>query len=189
MRSPNSPSPHAKLIPWLLSGLLTLGAAIAPISAHAQDDMGAAMMAGELPDPIVLKEGDVTGLLKVAKELQALGLKLDENPTGPNFAERLAGQEKAKAILKRHNFTPERVQTVAYSVGLAMAAASGDLEESRAQMEEMKAMKDSMPPAQWAQMEKMMGPGLKMMEQALNQPKGNIALVKKYEDELNSLQD
>lgn len=182
-------SHHATRIPSLLSVLIVLAVVIAPIGAQAQDDMGAAMMAGELPDPIVLKEGDVTGLITVAKELQALGLKLDDNPTGPNFAERLAGQEKAKAILKRHNFTPERMQTVAYSVGLAMAAADGSLEESRAQMAEMKAMKDSMPPEQWARMEKRMGPGMKMVEQALKQPKSNIALVRKYEDELNSLQD
>ncbi|MEM9386424.1 MAG: hypothetical protein AAGA68_15315 [Pseudomonadota bacterium] len=178
---------NAKLLP-LLSALLMLATAI-PADAQTPNDMGAAMMAGELPDPIVLSERDVTGLLKVAKELQALGVKLDDNPGGPDFAERLAGQEEAKAILKRHNFTPQRVQTVAYSVGLAMAAADGSLEESSAQMAEMQRMKDSMPPEQWAQMEKMMGPAMKMMQQAMNQPKSNIALVRKYEDELNSLQD
>ncbi len=179
---PATPPPLA-----LLSALLLMLCAVAPIQAQSPDAMGLPQGPVELPELVTLTERDVTGMISVGKELKALGISLESKPGSVGLDEQLAGQKQAATILRKANFTPQRLQQVAYSIGLAMAALDENFDDARAQIAEMEQMKNSMPADQWAMMQGMMGPAMKMMEQAVNQPKGNIDLARKYESELNAL--
>jgi hypothetical protein len=174
----------------LLAALVALPVlSSAQSTAGTPEDMG--MPYGTLPDPIELTDRDVTGFIKLASELQQLGVEFDAETMGqsPSTLQALQGRQRAMDILNSADFDLERLQSVGYSVALAIAALDQDMDEMQQQMAQMEAMKSQMTPEQWAMMSAGMGMAVKMMEQMQNQPAGNIELVRKHRAELDQLLD
>ena len=160
-------------------------AAPAPTTASdmprlAQTQPGATM---ELPATVKLTESDVEGFMRAASALQDLGVKADPGKD-MDLAQALAANAEAQRIISAAGFTPERLQQVAMSIGMAMAALDTDMEELQRKMAQVEQMKSRVSPEQWAAMEASMGQAYAMMKRVQNQPDGNIDLVKRYETQL-----
>ncbi len=156
--------------------------------AMAQAQMGSATA---LPDVVALTDGDVTRFIRLVEELDELGVELDARALGenPGVLGSLAARDKALGAINRAGFSPEQLPPIGYSIALAFAAVTQDMDELDRGLAEMEAMKSTMSPEQWAMMSAAMGTAYQMMQQLKSQPPGNIALAQKHRSELERVFD
>lgn len=177
----------------LATAAATLMLGVAPLSAVAQSsgEMAGrmAMQPGQLPEPVKLADSDVTGFIQVVEDLRQLGIEMDAKTLGqgPSLGQSMEGREQVMRTLDKAGFDPQRLQQVGYSVALALAALTQDMEEMEQRMAQMEQMKSQMTPEQWAMVSANMGAALQMMEQLRNQPEGNMAVVEKHQATLEQL--
>ncbi len=140
-----------------------------------------------LPDVVAFTESQLTRTLQATRDLRQV--ELDQAPTvgmeAPGFtgiADALAGNAQARAVLRAQKLTPQKYVAVLYSIGIALQAMQNDMEDMRAEL----AAFQEMPEADRAVLEQLMGPILKVMEQVVSQPPGNIALVRKYAEQIEA---
>ena len=142
----------------------------------------------QLPDLVKLSEKDIKGFIAASEKLRKLGL--DEEAETPEEAESMAQalsvNKDALVIIKEHGFTPERFQSVAYSIGMALAAdeikkTPEEIEAMRAQQEQgLAQMKAQVPPEQYEQMKQQLEIANQMADQLQKLPPGNVELVRQH---------
>jgi hypothetical protein len=177
--------------------LIPISIAVFASAASAQDakppqppppGAGAVADPSRLPDLVKLTEKDVTGFIAASTKLRKLGL--DEEAETQEEAETMAAElsrnKQALAIIDEHGFTPERFQSVAYSIGMALAAdeikkTPEEIKAMRAQQEQQLAqMKAQLPPEQYEQMKAQLAMANHMADQLQKLPPGNVELVRKH---------
>ncbi len=143
---------------------------------------------GQLPELIELNDSDVKRFLATASELEALGVKMDDDTL--DSLDTMMGQQEALDILRDNGFEPDGFVQVAFSIGIAYAfvgQSAEELAEMEAGIQQMEQMKASIPPEQWDVMKDSMGAAFALMEQIKNQPESNLKLAEKYKDDLADL--
>lgn len=151
-----------------------------------------------LQTPIALREADITGMISVLPQLNALGVRADlaaaDDPTG--LTQGMQINTEAMALLKKHGFTMDHFQKSLYSVGMALMALESDIdteEMAEAKIETERAlaeMQDQLSPEQLAMLRQQLGSAMDSamgaLSQMQNQPPGNLELVKKYRTQLEA---
>lgn len=174
---------------------LTLSLSTLPAMAMAAEEATAqvAPALAKLPDPIELKESDVTGILRVLPQLKALGFDAEEAAGGDLtlMAEDMQLNQQALALLKSNGFTAEHFQQSLYTIGLAIAGLQTDTDElagAAAQSEQALAeLAGQMSPEQLAMIRQQLEAAMGTVTQLQTQPKANLALVKKYQPQIEAV--
>lgn len=161
----------------------------------ASDAPGAAAAAAVFTaEPVTLREQDVERFVTVMREFKRLGLETSKSAGDPGssvtgMASAWGANREAMAILRTNDFDLPRFQQVTYSIMMAMAASemegkSMDTQGSAAQLE---AMKGKVPPETYEAMKKAQAQATQMNQSMQNQPEGNIELVKRFKEDIESL--
>lgn len=160
----------------------------APSSATAPDSPMAGM---SMLEPVPLTESDVQSFVSAVRELRDLGIetKVDRSNV-QSYAQALAANREAIAILERNGFTVDRFQRVTVTVGLAIAALETKGKESdKSRTEQEKAlekMKESLSPEQYEALRQQMLGASAMLDKVQQQPEGNLELVAKHREEIDA---
>lgn len=149
---------------------------------------GVSVTLGQVPEPVKLTERSVERFISAAKELSQLGKNVDLDASkGAGFMQGVTLSADALEILNGHDFEPTEFQRVAYSIGLAMAAADMTAED-RASMkksqEKLESMKGTLPAAQYEAMKQQMTGAMNILN---HQPEGNVELVAKYRKQIEGI--
>lgn len=146
----------------------------------------------KLPDTVKLTEKDVTGFITASQKLRKLDIDEKVQKEADSVTEAFELNKDAMAIIDAQGFTPDRFQTVAYNIGMALAAnemkkSPEELAAARAQQEQALAeMKDKLTPEQYDQMQKRLEMASGMVEQLSKLPPENRVLVAKYETQIRA---
>lgn len=172
------------------------GAAAKPAKPPAAAAAPAAPHVEKLPEIVPLTEKDVKGFIDASTKLRKLGIQEQVEQSGGNeptsMADALSRSKDAVKIIGEHGFTTDRFESVAYNIGMALAADEmkkkpEELAAAKAKQEQALAqMKDKLTPEQYAQMEQRMKLAGKMMDQLQKLPPANIELVRQYATQLHS---
>ena len=155
---------------------------------------------GDRPAIQNLSEGEMTGYLKALRELVALGegaeTRLGANPSEAHqLAAGMQYSEEMKAAITSNGLTPESFGSVHHNAMMAYAALqmgerSAEMEAAQKQQAEaMEAMRAQMPPEQYEQIVKQMAGAQTLMQAYRDVPPSNVALVRKYRAEIESILD
>ena len=166
-------------IAWIIGA----SGALAQQEMDAMDDMMQTL--SDVP-AVQLTDSDIRRFIKTANELEALDIDELAGASSPAAVRALSGDDRAMAVLRANGFDFDEFNGVMWNVVLAMGAAEmqanqAEMDAARAQLE---MMKDQMPAEQYAQLEAQMLGAFKMFEKATPE---NIALVRKYRDDIESI--
>lgn len=147
-----------------------------------------------IPEPVQLAAADVEHFIAAAGEMKALGVDLDKNRADNSSdltATMTAWQSNSEvmAILRKHEFDLQRFHRVTYSIMMAVAAdemgkQGGEMEKAKAQLD---AMKSQMSPEMFETMKKSQEQAMGMSKQVMNQPAGNVELVRRYRERIDAI--
>lgn len=154
----------------------------------------AATSAADTDVVVALTERDMERFLTVMRELKRLGVGYDADASDPGsaiagMASAWAANREAMAILQANDLDVVRLQQLTYTIAMAMAASemegnAAKMQESAAQIE---AMKGQLPPEMYEQMKQGQEAAEAMTRVLLEQPPGNVELVRRYRAELDAL--
>jgi hypothetical protein len=157
----------------------------------------AAASGGEafIPEPVTLTERDVERFIVVMKEFDKLGVEYDarvgDNTDASirNMGTAWSANREAMAILNRNDFDLGRFQRVTYSIMMAAAAAEmqGNESQMNAATAQLEAMKGKVAPEVYEQMKRAQEQSMQMTQSMMNQPAGNVELVRRYRAEIEAL--
>lgn len=181
---------------------LCISLAVLATASYAQDAKqppqaprpAAAATPEQLPDLVKLTDKDIEGFVAASTRLRKLGLdeEAETKEEADTMAEALANNKEALAIIKDQGFTPERFQSVAYSIGMALAAdeikkTPAEIAALRTQQEQqLDQMKAQLPPEQYEHLKKQMAMANRMADQLGKLPPGNVELVRKHKAEIHT---
>ena len=160
--------------------------------ARAQsDDLAAGLKMFADVEPIALTESDIEGFIAASKALDEQGVDLDvagpdAPPTQAGMIDAMKANSEAMAIIEDNGFSAEEFSDVTLNIVLAIGAAelAANRAEIDAAMQQMEAMKDQLPPEQYAAIrEQVLGMQM-MFEKA---PPANIELVQRYRPQLEAI--
>jgi hypothetical protein len=148
-----------------------------------------------IAEPVALTERDVERFIAVMKEFRRLGVEYDgkvDTDAGAsirNATTAWSANREAMDILRRNDFDVGRFQRVTHSIMMAAAASEmkGNESNMNAATAQLEAMKGKVAPEMYEQMKKAQEQGMQMRQSAMNQPEGNVELVRRYRDELEAL--
>jgi hypothetical protein len=177
-----------------LTGLIAALMLISPL-AEAQAPPGAAAGLEIIQniEPIDLTESDIERFLAASKDFDEADIDLGtqgttEPPTQAEMIKAVEANSEAMAILDDHGFTPKHFSDVTMNIVLAVGAA--EMAANRAEidqaMQQMEAMKDQLPPAQYEAIRQQIVGVQTMFAKA---PAANIELVQRYRPQLEALGD
>ncbi|MEM1230892.1 MAG: hypothetical protein AAGI15_10165 [Pseudomonadota bacterium] len=142
---------------------------------------------------VSLTDAKVRAFIALSKEIEAMNLDLedemDADPGVDSWASAVEGNATVYSALKRHGFASGKdFALTSYAVmlaygGLEMESNRAEIEQARAQLQ---AMKDQLPPETYALMEEQMLGAFALFE---DQPQENLALVRKYREQLDALNE
>jgi hypothetical protein len=182
----------------ILAGVVCLVAACGGGSESSADASSAAASAqvtlSAVPEPLKLSENDVEHWIAAAGELKALGVGLQEKQ-GDSPTDLTATMiswhtnREVMAVLRKHEFDLPRFHRVTYSVMMAAAAdgmsqQSGEMEKAKVQLEAMKA---TMSKEMYEMMKKQQDQAMELTKQVMNQPEGNVELVRRYRERIEAI--
>ncbi|HEX9563278.1 MAG TPA: hypothetical protein VF981_04875 [Gemmatimonadaceae bacterium] len=146
-------------------------------------------------EAVTLTERDVERFITVMRAFRRLGLEYEAD-MGDNLGGSVtdmgtswAANREAMDILGQNGFDVPRFQRVTYSVAMAMAAAEVAGNESKMKEGEaqLQAMKGKLPPEMYEQMKKAQEQAVQTTRAVLNQPAGNVDLVRRFRPEIDAL--
>lgn len=176
---------------WLGIALAACGGGEPGASADEASPAAAAAMF--TPEPVTLRDGDVERFLTVMREFKRLGLETqgrgDPGESVTAMASAWGANREAMDILRRNDFEMVEFQRVTYSIMAALAAS--EMEGSGAKMQEgaaqLEAMKDKLPKEMYEAMKKTQEQATQMTQSLMQQPEGNVELVRRFKADIEAL--
>jgi hypothetical protein len=187
---------RSRLSIGILASVVCLVAACGGGSDSAGDSAAASAQVAlaAVPEPVKLDENDVEHWIAAAGELKALGVGLQEKQ-GDSPTDLTATMiswhtnREVMAVLRKHEFDLPRFHRVTYSV--MMAAAADGLSRQGAEMEKAKvqleAMKATLSKEMYESMKKQQEQAMELTRQVMNQPEGNVELVRRYRERIEAI--
>lgn len=142
-------------------------------------------------EPIELTESDVERFLAASKDFDEADIDLGqpvgkEPPSQAQMIEAVEANSEAMAILDEHGFTAQHFSDVTMNIVLAIGAAemAANKAEIEQAVQQMEAMKDQLPPAQYEAIRQQIVGVQMMFDKA---PEANVQLVQRYRPQIEAL--